>query len=114
MHVSESARRAAVGGLAGAAGVAGSYAAAGFTPAFVVAPLSAWLTSVVPGAVVTFAILVLGDLGQRLALGVALCLAVALLGGGGLAGEWLADRLAHRRSALASAAGAWLVALALT
>jgi len=63
--------------LAGGAGVVGSYAVAGFTPSFVVAPIDSYLAAVTPGIVMTFAITVLGDLGQRLALGTAVALAVA-------------------------------------
>jgi len=62
---------------AGAAGLAGSYAAAGFTPAFVLAPVGSYLTRVTPGLVITFAITVLGDLGQRIALVGGIALAVA-------------------------------------
>lgn len=51
---------------AGVAGVAGSYGAAGFTPAFVVAPVEATLSRSMPGQVITFAITVLGNLGQKL------------------------------------------------
>ncbi len=52
--------------LAGVAAVVGSYALAGFTPAYVVAPVDAWLQRVMPGVVVTFAIETLGSLGQQL------------------------------------------------
>ncbi|MEF8820523.1 MAG: TRAP transporter substrate-binding protein DctP [Haloferacaceae archaeon] len=64
----------------GAAAVAGSYAVAGFTPAFVGAPVEGALARGMPGAVVTFAITVLGSLGQQLNLLTALALACALLG----------------------------------
>jgi DMSO/TMAO reductase YedYZ molybdopterin-dependent catalytic subunit len=72
--------------LAGAAGVVGSYAAAGFTSSFVVAPIDSYLAAVSPGFVITFAITVLGDLGQRLALGTAIALAVVAFGGLSLLG----------------------------
>ncbi|MEF8906199.1 MAG: molybdopterin-dependent oxidoreductase, partial [Haloarculaceae archaeon] len=76
----------ALAALAGAAGVVGSYAAAGFTPSFVVAPIDGYLAAVAPGAVVTFAITVLGDLGQRVALLTAVALAVVTFGGLSLLG----------------------------
>ncbi|MDG5775982.1 molybdopterin-dependent oxidoreductase [Haloarculaceae archaeon H-GB1-1] len=62
--------------LAGSAGVAGSYAAAGFTPGFVVAPIEGFLARTMPGVVVTFAIQTLGSLGQQLSLLTAIALAV--------------------------------------
>ncbi|WP_276246771.1 molybdopterin-dependent oxidoreductase [Haladaptatus sp. YSMS36] len=65
--------------LAGVAAVAGSYAAAGFTPGFVGAPLEATLSRVAPASLVTFAIVVLGDLGQKLNLFAAITLAVLLI-----------------------------------
>ena len=52
--------------LAGVAGLLGSYAVAGVTPAFVAAPVSAFAAKTLPGAFVTFAVLVLGSLGQKL------------------------------------------------
>jgi DMSO/TMAO reductase YedYZ molybdopterin-dependent catalytic subunit len=71
--------------LAGVAAVAGSYAAAGFTPAFVVAPVEAFLTRTVPDAVLRFAITTLGTFagidhfGQLLNLALAVGLATATL-----------------------------------
>jgi DMSO/TMAO reductase YedYZ molybdopterin-dependent catalytic subunit len=72
--------------LAGVAGVVGSYAAAGFTPGFVVAPIESYLAVVTPGVVVTFAITVLGDLGQKVALAGALVLSALLLASVSLVG----------------------------
>jgi DMSO/TMAO reductase YedYZ molybdopterin-dependent catalytic subunit len=72
--------------LAGAAGVAGSYAAAGFTPAFVVAPIEGFVARTMPGAAVTFAITVLGSLGQQLALAGAVALTAVLFASLSLAG----------------------------
>jgi DMSO/TMAO reductase YedYZ molybdopterin-dependent catalytic subunit len=65
---------------AGAAAVAGSYAAAGFTPAYVVAPVESVLARYIPGAFITFAIVVLGDLGQQLSLITATTLSMVVLG----------------------------------
>lgn len=65
---------------AGGAAVAGSYAAAGFTPAYVVAPVDGAIAQYIPGVFITFAILVLGDLGAKLSLLSATVLSMVLLG----------------------------------
>lgn len=51
--------------LAGVAGVAGSYAVTGYTPAFLAAPITSFLTGVMPDAVLRFAIVTLTDIGRR-------------------------------------------------
>jgi DMSO/TMAO reductase YedYZ molybdopterin-dependent catalytic subunit len=85
----------------GAAAVAGSYAVAGFTPAFVGAPVEGALARGMPGAVVAFAITVLGSLGQQLNLLTALALAAAGLGAPAL----LARRAARGRPPAATVGG---------
>ncbi|MFC7234335.1 molybdopterin-dependent oxidoreductase [Halosegnis marinus] len=65
---------------AGVAGVAGSFAVVGFTPAFVGSTLSDAVALVTPGVVVTFAITVLGDLGKQLTVAGGVALAAALFG----------------------------------
>ena len=65
---------------AGGAAVAGSYAAAGFTPAYVVAPVDGFIARYIPGVFITVAILVLGDLGAKLSLLSATVLSMVLLG----------------------------------
>ena len=99
--------------LAGAAGVVGSYAAAGFTPSFVVAPVDSYVARVAPGFLITFAITVLGDLGQRLALGTAVALVIvsfaALSVLGAVAGREIAAR--GDRPVAGALAGALLAAL---
>ena len=82
---------------AGAAGLAGSYAVAGFTPSFLTAPVATVLTNRMPGAVVTFAILVLGDLGKLLNLAAAVAVSVLLLAGTAFIGL-----VAGRRARVAS------------
>ena len=62
----------------GIAAVLGSYAVAGFTPAFVVAPVESFLVVWMPGIVIRYAITVLGDLGKDLNL----LTAVGLAAGG--------------------------------
>jgi len=105
----------AVALLSGAAGVAGSYAIAGFRPSFLVAPIAGFMARVLPGSVITFAIVVLGDLGDQLNLLTAFALAATLLAATSLvavyAGRRLDDGLAG--AALAVALGA-LVAFAVT
>jgi DMSO/TMAO reductase YedYZ molybdopterin-dependent catalytic subunit len=71
---------AAVAFGVGVGAVAGSYAAVGPTPAFVAAPVATLVTALTPDAVVTWAILTLGSLGQSLGFVLALVLTV-----GGLA-----------------------------
>ncbi len=67
--------------FAGIGGVAGSYAYAGDTPSFVVAPIAGFLARAMPAPVVSFAITTLGSFGEQLNLGTAVVLAVALLAG---------------------------------
>ncbi|MDS0475564.1 molybdopterin-dependent oxidoreductase [Natrinema sp. 1APR25-10V2] len=72
--------------LAGIAGVVGSFAVASFTPSFVATPIADSLARNLPGAVITFAIVVLGDLGAKLNVVAALVLATLLLAGIALVG----------------------------
>ncbi|MFB6300467.1 MAG: molybdopterin-dependent oxidoreductase [Halobacteriales archaeon] len=106
---------AVVAVMAGIAAVAGSYFVAGFTPRFVVAPMDSILTKSMPGFVVTFGILVLGDIGQKInlimAIGLTVLIASVLVSVGALLG-----RRYHSRSAIAlfSAVFVWLFATLLT
>lgn len=77
---------------AGAAAVAGSYAAAGFTPGYVVAPIESVLAQNFPGFALTFAVVVLGDLGQQLSLIGATTLSAVVLGVFAGLGWQLAER----------------------
>jgi len=63
---------------AGVAGLAGSYGAVGFSTSFVVAPVERTLSLYMPGAAITFAITVLGDLGQKLNLLMAASIVVGI------------------------------------
>ena len=85
--------RLLLGLLAGVAGVAGSFAVAGFTPSFVAGPIASFLARNLPAEVITFAIVVLGDLGELLNIGTALGLATLLLAGTALAGVTVAQRV---------------------
>ena len=68
----------AVALAAGVAGVLGAFGMVGFTPAFPVAPVESLLSRLMPGVVVTFAITVLGDVGQQLNLAFAGFVVVSL------------------------------------
>jgi DMSO/TMAO reductase YedYZ molybdopterin-dependent catalytic subunit len=100
---------------AGAAAVAGSYAAAGFTPAYVVAPVESVIARYIPGVLITFAVVVLGDLGQQLSLIGATALAAVVLGAFAGLGRLAADRagLAPLRGPFAGTL-VWLPTAALT
>ena len=80
------ARSLAVALAAGAAGVAGSYAVAAFTPSFVAGPIAGLLARRMPDVVVRYAITVLGDLGEQLNVVTAVAIAVALFGAAALVG----------------------------
>ncbi|WP_123538842.1 molybdopterin-dependent oxidoreductase [Halosimplex salinum] len=68
----------AVALAAGVAGLLGSFGAVGFAPGFVLAPVESTLSQVMPGFAITFAITVLGDLGQQLNVALAGSIVVAL------------------------------------
>ncbi|QLD86046.1 molybdopterin-dependent oxidoreductase [Natronomonas halophila] len=84
---------AAVSLAAGVAGVAGSYAVASFTPSFIAGPIAGLLARRLPAVVVTYSILLLGDLGSRLNLIVALVLSAGLLAVAAGVGIATAERL---------------------
>ncbi len=90
----------------GVAAVSGSFAVAGFTPSFVAGPVAGWLARELPAALITFAIVVLGDLGAQLNVALAVGLAVGLLASTALAGLALGRRAGSH--ALGSAAAAVL------
>ena len=108
---------AAVALAAGGAAVAGSYAAVGFTPEFVVAPVEGTLARTMPGAVVTLAITLLGSLGQQLNLLTAVGLTAAGLGVPALVGRRVAGESGvggALAATLGTAGAVWLLAWALT
>lgn len=104
-----------VGFGAAGAGVAGSYAATGYTPAFLVSPIERFLARTMPGAVVTVAIETLGSLGQQLNLLTAVVLAWVLLAACAT-GAVLAGRAANNRvlPALGTGVVTWAVTAGLT
>ncbi|WP_276299518.1 molybdopterin-dependent oxidoreductase [Halorussus lipolyticus] len=116
-HVAPNVSRAeiAVAASAGVAGVSGSFAVAGRTPEFVVAPVSALVVGLAPGAVMTAAIRNLGDAGHLLALGVAAVLAVGVLAGIAFAGIRLGARSEVPYTSVAvGGVGSWLLAVVAT
>ncbi|WP_276249979.1 molybdopterin-dependent oxidoreductase [Haloarcula rara] len=104
-----------VGLAAGAAGVAGSYAATGYTPTFVASPIERTLSRTMPGEVVTVAITYLGSLGQQLNLATALAL-TWLLFTAGITAAVLAGRETNNRllPTVGTAVVTWLVTAAVT
>jgi len=107
--------RPLVGGAAAGAGLAGAYAATGYTPAFLVSPIERVLARTMPGAVITFAIENLGNLGQQLNLLTAVVLAWVLLSLGAT-GAILAGQEANNRilPALGTGVFTWTVTVGLT
>jgi DMSO/TMAO reductase YedYZ molybdopterin-dependent catalytic subunit len=87
----------AVALCAGGAGVAGSYAVAGATRAFVAAPVDTLLALTMPGVVVTFAVTVLGDLGQQVNLLAAVGLTAVGMGLVAYTARIVAEHLRARR-----------------
>jgi DMSO/TMAO reductase YedYZ molybdopterin-dependent catalytic subunit len=86
--------------FAGIAGVAGSYATAGYTPAFFIAPITAFLTGIMPDFVLRFAIVVLTDIGRQFGiehLGQRANLLLALILGTGLLASLTFSALAAGR-----------------
>ncbi|WP_276301990.1 molybdopterin-dependent oxidoreductase [Halorussus lipolyticus] len=85
---------AVVAVAAGIAALAGSYAVAGLTPAFVAAPVSDFVVASTPDAVITWSIQTLGSLGGQLGFLLALALTAGLFALAVGAGVVLARRFA--------------------
>jgi len=101
-----------VAAVAGAAGVAGSYAVAGFTPSLVVGPIAGALARRLPGAVITAAILVLGDVGELLNVVTAAALATGLFAAAALAALAITRRTDAPRPVAAGIAAVLVAAAA--
>ncbi|UPW01814.1 molybdopterin-dependent oxidoreductase [Halorussus gelatinilyticus] len=100
---------------AGVCGVAGSFAVAGRTPEFVVAPVAALVVDFTPGVVTTAAIRGLGDWGHRLALGVALALTAGILAGVAFGAVRVGGRSeVPYTSVAAGGVASWLLTIAAT
>ena len=81
--------------LAGITGVAGSYAVAGYTRRFLVAPIDALVVQVTPGAIVAYVIQTIGDEGHLLHIALSVAIATGLLAVAALVGFLAAERLGH-------------------
>ncbi|WP_254768073.1 molybdopterin-dependent oxidoreductase [Salinilacihabitans rarus] len=79
--------------LAGGTGVAGSYAVAGYTRRFVVAPIDAAVVRLTPGEIVAFVIQNVGEQGHLLHVGLSLVVATGLLAATALGGRYAARRV---------------------
>ena len=79
--------------LAGVTGVAGSFAVAGYTRQFVVAPIDALVVRLTPGPIVAFTIENVGDQGHLLHIALSIGIAAGLLGAAGLVGIVAAGRV---------------------
>jgi DMSO/TMAO reductase YedYZ molybdopterin-dependent catalytic subunit len=81
-----------IAALAGLAGVAGSYAATGYTRDFVVAPIDALVVRATPGQAVAWTIQNVGEEAHVLHIALSFAIAATVLGGAALAGIVAADR----------------------
>jgi DMSO/TMAO reductase YedYZ molybdopterin-dependent catalytic subunit len=97
--------------LAGIAGLAGSYAIAGYTRQFVVAPIDALVVRLTPGPIVAFMIETVGEQGHLLHIALSFGIAAGILGGAALVGIVAARRVSRP---LAGTALAGLLAWTLT
>jgi DMSO/TMAO reductase YedYZ molybdopterin-dependent catalytic subunit len=81
--------------LAGLTGVAGSFAAAGYTRQFVVAPIDAAVVRQTPGRIVAIVIETVGDAGHLLHIALSVGIAVGLFAGASLVGFVIARRVGY-------------------
>ncbi|WP_410764759.1 molybdopterin-dependent oxidoreductase [Haloferax sp. DFSO60] len=88
--------------FAGLAGVAGSFAIASFTPVFIAGAIAGFLARTLPGEIITFSILVLGDLGDQLNTVMALGLSVLLFAIAALLGFWVEKYVEYRVAGVVS------------
>jgi len=76
-------------------GVAGSYAVAGYTRQFVVAPIDALVVRLTPGSIVAFVIQNVGEQGHLLHIALSFTIAIGVLAGTALVGLLVARRFGH-------------------
>ena len=110
-------RRLRIAGVTGAGAVAGSFAVAGYTRQFVVAPIDAAVVRATPGPLVAWMITNVGSEAHLLHIGLSVGIAVALFGtvgvGGWVLGRELTGRLRFLGGLLAGTVG-WTLATGLT
>jgi len=100
--------------LAGITGVAGSYAAAGYTRSFVVAPVDDLVVKLTPGAIVTFMIENVGDEGHLLHIALSMVIAATLFATLALGGILVARRLNPVVGTGLAGVLAWAITAAIT
>ena len=101
--------------LGGVTGVAGSYAVAGYSRQFVVAPIDALVVRLTPGSMVAWVIQNVGDEGHLLHILLSFCIATGLLATITLLGFRVAERLRKPAIGISLAGGlAWGVTAAIT
>ncbi|PSP28700.1 molybdopterin-binding oxidoreductase [Halobacteriales archaeon QH_2_65_14] len=86
-------KEAVFAAFAGITGVAGSYAVAGYTRSFVVAPIDDLVVRATPGVIVSWVIQNIGDEGHYLHIALSIAIAIGLLGATALGGILVARRL---------------------
>lgn len=79
--------------VAGVSGVAGSYALAGYTRQFIVAPIDALVVRLTPGAIIAFVIQDIGEQGHLLHIALSFAVAVGLLAAAATLGLVVARRV---------------------
>ena len=101
--------------LAGISGVAGSYAVAGYTRQFIVAPIDAFVVRLTPGQLVAFVIENIGEEGHLLHIALSFGIATGLLAAIALLGVRVADRLTEPTLGIVLAGGlTWGLTAAIT
>jgi len=101
--------------LAGSTGVAGSYAVAGYSRRFVVAPIDATVVRLTPGKIVAFVIQNVGEPGHLLHVALSIGVAAGILASASLLGASLARRFERPVLGVAVAGGlSWAVTAAIT
>ncbi|WEL20171.1 molybdopterin-dependent oxidoreductase [Halorhabdus sp. BNX81] len=108
-------KRVQVFALAGISGVAGSYALAGYTRQFIVAPIDAVVVRSTPGPIVAWMITNVGDAGHLLHIALSMGIAGVLLGTTAVLGQFVGAKL-DRWFLAPGVAGvlAWALTVAIT
>ena len=101
--------------LGGVTAVVGSYVAAGYTPAFVIAPIDAQIVAWTPGVIVTYMIENVGEEAHLLHVSLAIITAVGAFGALSFAGRRLGRRVEDPFvGGVVTGVSTWLLATALT
>jgi DMSO/TMAO reductase YedYZ molybdopterin-dependent catalytic subunit len=100
--------------LAGVMGVTGSYAVAGNTRRFVVAPIDAMIVRLTPGEIVAFVIQNIGDEGHLLHIGLSFAIAIGLLTATATVGLYIGRRFGPIIGVSITGVLAWSLATLIT